>query len=206
MMANEVEHTVAQRAAEAFDKWWASKVAEGYQYGRGPLATVRFGFEAGYAAASELAQQGDVISREAAVRIAEKYANQNHDGAVKALRRGDHGTYDVLDSCKREAEAIASAIAALPSATPACELCAQGIVKNGEYLHDLTPDLAQDQTHAYMKCKSAPATSDAGLEQVIKAQSWACRRCGKEIIIPSYCKECWSILAELQKLAGGEEG
>lgn len=40
-----------REAAIAFKKWWAAKVAEGYQYGRGPLATVRFGFEAGFAAA-----------------------------------------------------------------------------------------------------------------------------------------------------------
>lgn len=41
-------------AQQAFDKWWAARVAEGYQYGRGPLATVTFGFKAGFAAATEL--------------------------------------------------------------------------------------------------------------------------------------------------------
>lgn len=34
----------------AFDKWWATKVAEGYQYGREPLSNVRFGFEFGFQA------------------------------------------------------------------------------------------------------------------------------------------------------------
>jgi hypothetical protein len=47
---------------------------------------------------------------ERAARIADKFAAQNHEGAVKAARRKDMGTHDVLDSCKREAEAIASAI------------------------------------------------------------------------------------------------
>jgi hypothetical protein len=37
--------------AAAFEKWWAEREAEGYQYGREPLSTVRFGFEAGYTAA-----------------------------------------------------------------------------------------------------------------------------------------------------------
>lgn len=36
----------------AFKAWWDARVAEGYQYGSGPLATVKFGFMAGYAAAS----------------------------------------------------------------------------------------------------------------------------------------------------------
>lgn len=37
-------------AGKTFDEWWAERVAEGYQYGRGPLTTVRFGFEAGFKA------------------------------------------------------------------------------------------------------------------------------------------------------------
>lgn len=45
-----------REAAIAFEKWWATKVAEGYQYGRGPLATVRFGFEAGFAASLPVVQ------------------------------------------------------------------------------------------------------------------------------------------------------
>lgn len=28
-----------------FEQWWATKVAEGYQYGREALENVRFGFE-----------------------------------------------------------------------------------------------------------------------------------------------------------------
>ena len=28
-----------------FEQWWATKTAEGYQYGRGALENVRFGFE-----------------------------------------------------------------------------------------------------------------------------------------------------------------
>jgi hypothetical protein len=39
-----------EKAQAAFDSWWAERVAEGYQYGREPLANVRFGFEAGFAA------------------------------------------------------------------------------------------------------------------------------------------------------------
>jgi hypothetical protein len=37
----------------AFRKWWASKEKEGYQYGPGPLATVAFGFEGGWEAATQ---------------------------------------------------------------------------------------------------------------------------------------------------------
>ena len=36
--------------------------------------------------------------RERAARIADKFAAQNHEGAVKAARRKDMGTHDVLDS------------------------------------------------------------------------------------------------------------
>lgn len=38
---------------KAFRKWWASKEKEGYQYGPGPLATVAFGFEAGWEMATQ---------------------------------------------------------------------------------------------------------------------------------------------------------
>ena len=37
-----------------------------------------------------------------------------------------------------------------------CEWCARGIPKNGEYLHDMTPALPNDQTHYYKKCANAP--------------------------------------------------
>ena len=38
---------------KAFRKWWKSREAEGYQYGPGPLATVAFGFKAGWEAATK---------------------------------------------------------------------------------------------------------------------------------------------------------
>lgn len=41
----------------AFDKWWATKVAEGYQYGREPLSNVRFGFEFGFQAGADSARR-----------------------------------------------------------------------------------------------------------------------------------------------------
>lgn len=36
-----------------FGKWWATKQAEGYQYGYEALENVRFGFEAGFALAKK---------------------------------------------------------------------------------------------------------------------------------------------------------
>lgn len=47
---------------------------------------------------------------ERAAKIADRFAAQNHEGAVRAARRRDMDMNDVLDSCRREAEAIASAI------------------------------------------------------------------------------------------------
>ena len=44
-----------QIIAEAFEKWWAERYASGFRYGAGPLATVRFGFESGFAVATEAA-------------------------------------------------------------------------------------------------------------------------------------------------------
>jgi hypothetical protein len=44
-------------AGDAFEKWWAIKKAEGYQYGPGPTATVRFGFEAGFREGQKAAKQ-----------------------------------------------------------------------------------------------------------------------------------------------------
>lgn len=48
--------------------------------------------------------------RERCAQIADGCVQQNQTGAVKAARRGDMDTHDVLDSCKRESEAIASLI------------------------------------------------------------------------------------------------
>lgn len=48
-MAKETQSLATEAA---FTQWWAERVAEGYQYGAGPLATVKFGFEAGFQAAA----------------------------------------------------------------------------------------------------------------------------------------------------------
>ncbi|HKR59945.1 MAG TPA: hypothetical protein VJS64_09420 [Pyrinomonadaceae bacterium] len=56
-----------------------------------------------------------LVSRSAVLEICNRFAQQNDKGATKAIRRDDLATYDVLDSCKHEAEAIAAEVAALPA-------------------------------------------------------------------------------------------
>jgi len=86
-----------------------------------------------FAARADLARPlavkaGELISRAEALAICERLAKQNYDASIKALKRDDLGGYDVFDSCKREAEAIGSLIAALPAQPAAvqpakCRLC-----------------------------------------------------------------------------------
>ena len=52
-----------------------------------------------------------------------------------------------------------------PEQKPTCEWCAKGIPLNGEYLHDLTPHLAADQTHHFKKC-AAPSVQSEPPERI----------------------------------------
>lgn len=59
-----------------------------------------------------------------------------------------------------------------------CRYCVEGVPKQGEYLHDLTPQLANDETHAFRRCANAPKTADTELQAQRAAEELYQQGCG----------------------------
>jgi len=141
-----------------------------------------------FAARADLARPlavkaGELISRAEALAICERLAKQNYDASIKALKRDDLGGYDVFDSCKREAEAIGSLIAALPAQPAAEETVDEGCVTFGwdvpevQLLYDMGRHIRNtDEIPAPAAVQ--PATSDAAalrsamIEKVRNFDEW----------------------------------